>query len=154
MAWQSKIFSFNKEFSKGLKGEDIFIQCYKDKNARKSDTRDYDLLIKKDTKIELKTDYRSMESTPNIFIERWSDMDAKKPGGPYQSYEKGVFIFIYFFIIDMTFIWFKTLDLKNFIDKNKNTLYSRKIRNMNYNGFGYLVPRDKIQDIIIKEDKF
>lgn len=98
--------------------------------------------------VELKSDSHDMAKTKNIFIERWSDYDKKKPGGPYQSTKNNVDIYAYWhpknkimltFSLSALIIKLGELKLK---DKDLIPIFNR--------GFitkGWKVPRKDLEDV-------
>ena len=149
-----KVFSFRKQFKIGNKGESLFIKHYSDMNARKTGTRDFDIFIDDNTKVELKSDSRSTLDSPNLFIERYSDLDKKTPGGVHQSFGKGTKYFVYLFLKDRTFFWYETSKLKDYIDKNEDKFEKKTIFNFGYRSLGYLVKREEVMKLQIRIDKF
>jgi hypothetical protein len=148
--WEKPVYTFNNQLKQGNKGELFFLESYK--NSVKSEIFDYDI-ISGNKKIELKSESRSLKQTPNFFVERYSNFDTKKDGGPWQANKKADF-FVYLFYPDKTFFWFKTVQLLDFMNKNLKNLEQKIIRNPNYCGLGYIVPRETVKHIIWKTDIF
>lgn len=145
---EPKTFHFGEQFNFGNKGESDFLKYYK---AIKSSDRAYDFILNKET-VEIKTESRTLEQTPNFFIERYSDIDKLKPGGPWQSINTNYFI--YYFINDKTFFWFKSKELCSFLDIWIETQKPIYIKNRTYTSVGFKVPRDIVSHLLIKVDKF
>lgn len=79
-----------------------------------SKDRKADFIGPKGERIELKTDTYDPKKTPNMFLERWSSVEAGKPGGPWQSLEGGSNVFIYWF--PKGNFWLECRNLKNLVD--------------------------------------
>lgn len=100
-------------------------------------------------KVEVKTDWYSLDSTEFFFIERWSDVDKKKPGGPWQSQDKAD-IFVYLFIRDGVYFEFDDMDaLVNRLEDLTKKLKLIRIRNRGYSGGGYKVPLADLADLYV-----
>jgi hypothetical protein len=90
---------FHKSLAAGKSGE-VALQKLAAKNGvvltatdgRKGDLTDADGNI-----WEVKCDSYDMNSTANLFIEWWSDLDKLKPGGPLQARLHGCKYFVYYF---------------------------------------------------------
>jgi hypothetical protein len=109
-----KVFDFREQLSIGQKGETLFHSYYPEltrTNGRVGDFISPDGYI-----IELKCD--SYSGSPNYFIERYSSIEKKSPGGPYQSKEKGVTDFVYFFVAEGTIHWFNVNQLVEWLEEH------------------------------------
>ena len=99
-------------------------------------------------KVELKSDTYPMEKTANFFMERWSVIEQDKPGGPWQSLEKGADTFIYLFANSNTY--FQFLDLPALVDRldvlTKDSDLVR-IKNVRWTTGGFKVRRDDLKDL-------
>lgn len=149
-----KIFKFNKQLSIGKKGELNFIKNYKSLGARLSRAREYDILVNDNEKLELKSDSYSESNTPNMFLEKVGVSTTKKAGGPFLSVIHNCKYFVYHYIQNNTFYWFRPEDLCDYINKNEKNLQKREIWNRGYNSVGFLVPRKDVENLLIRFDKF
>jgi len=149
-----RIFGFNKQLKMGNKGEEFFIQCYQEIKARKGNGRVVDIMINEDETVELKSDQYSLEDTPNFFIERYGNLDKLKDGSVWKSSLDKINWFVYYYVPDRTFFWFKVEELKDFMEENMAKFQQRKIRNIGWEALGFLVPREQVRHLIKKEDKF
>ncbi len=149
MKQSNKVFGFQDQLKIGNKGENSFVKYYKDRGAKKVKTRDFDITIDNDKKVELKTDSYKMEKTANFFFERYRNAE-KAPGGPWQSKEKGCHYFVY----DKTFFWFDNDKLCKFLDKIIKNYEPKQIRNKGWACIGYAIPREIVKHLVIQEDKF
>ncbi len=144
-----KIFDFKEQLKEGNKGEQDFLKYYNKAIKAPDFSYDFDLEGKK---IELKCDSYSLDKTENFFIERYSDYDKLKDGSVWQSLHCD--FFVYYFILNKTFFWFKMKEFKEFLEdyiKDKSYIL---IKNKAWNTLGYKVNRDDCKKYIIKEDKF
>lgn len=93
----SNVYNFDQQLKYGDKGEKYFYNKMIGK-VKYFPGRDYDFyFLNNQCKIELKTDYYDMNNTSNFFLERYSDFHKKTPGGPWQSFIKGVHYYMYLF---------------------------------------------------------
>jgi hypothetical protein len=152
--WQPKTFYFSKQKKFGDKGELNFIKHYQDLNARAGDGFVIDILINDNDSVELKCDSYPMKKTENFFIERYGNIEKKKDGSVWRSSADKIKYFVYYYISDNAFFWFKVEKLKKYIDKNANLFQTREVRNPGYSSLGYLIPREKVKHLIEREDKF
>lgn len=154
MQKSKKVFGFQKQLAFGDKGEDFFVKCYKKRGAKKVAIREYDMIIDGDKSVELKSDSYPMSKTENFFFERYRNKETKKAGGPWQSNEHGCEYFVYCYIQDKTFFWFKTSDLCKFLNKIIKKYPAKQIRNKGWSCIGYCIPREIVRHLVIQEDKF
>jgi len=149
-----KIFSFKKQYDKGLKGEDYFCKCYHSLNPVKSSIREVDVFIDKNKKVEIKSDSYSEDDTPNIFIELIGNTKTGKLGGPFLSKSNSVDWFVYHYTKDKTFYWFDVNELCDFVDKNAHKYKQKEIRNVAWSSIGICIPREDLKNITKRFDKF
>ena len=149
-----KVFGFQKQLKQGEKGEQYFIECYHKLNPRKSTTKDVDIFINDNEKVELKTDSYPEEKTENFFIEIVGSTRTGKLGGAHLSHQNNVDYFVYHYSFDKTFYWFRPHDLVKFIDENGHEFEKKEIRNYGWSSIGLLVPREKVSHLLIKKDTF
>lgn len=142
----SKTFDFKKQLTLGDRGESLFMERY----PRKLEIypgREYDFVVKSSReKIELKTDSFNMLKTPNFFFERYSDIQSKKPGGPWRAAEDKVDIFCYYFV--RFNMWYEFRDLPELIkvlDKYTEKKGMIWIKNKGWTTGGFTVPRDLLE---------
>lgn len=134
--------NFKSDLQKGLLGQQVFAKIFK--NAVHIDGKRGDLKIGED-KIELKVDFYDMEKTRNFFMERWSNLNSLKPGGPWQAAEHGCQWFVYFYMQGMQgWIW-KTEDLVKQLEALESRLKPRQVRNMKWTTVGYTVDRNLLR---------
>ncbi len=147
---KQKCFNFKDQKKKGQKGENRFLEYYHEENARLSPIFDFDIMIRDNERVELKTD--SYKSPRNFFMERYGNVEKLKDGGPWQS--KDVDYFVYYFIKENTFFWFNPVQLCKYIDKNIKNFKSHRIYNPGYFSLGYLVPIEEISHLVLRKDVF
>jgi hypothetical protein len=154
------IFDFKDQLKVGNKGESSFLSCYESLGAKKSQNREYDFYLTsgehKDAKVELKTDTYDMKDTRNFFMEILGSTADGKLGGPWRAMQDGVDFFVYYYIRNGTFFWFRTDALCYFLDDlvASGHLLPREIKNKGWVTRGYIVPRDKLETIQFRMDTF
>jgi hypothetical protein len=150
-------FDFNEQLGAGDSGERDFKGYYKDLEPTKSVTDlKFDFTLKGGEKLELKTDTYDMDETPNFFMEYYSDSKNLKLGGPWRADNDSVDYFVYFFVKNKTFFWFKTKQLREFLDKYID-IYQPKVKNVPNKGWltqGFAIPREALDEILIKKEAF
>ena len=113
-----------------------------------SDGFDYDFVCgTTGTGIEIKTDFYSLDGTPNFFMERFSDLEAQTPGGPWQALEKGARDFVYFYIPSLIYYTFETQALVERLETIIPELKPFDVRNTKHITQGYRVARALIEDL-------
>lgn len=154
---KSKIFSFKKQLELGNKGEDLFIKEYGFwYGPKKGDGKTHDLILKDGAKVELKTDFYTLDKTQNFFMERFGSVEEQKIGGPWKALEDGNKYFIYCYYKNKAFFWFTTERLVNKLDSliKKNKLKLKYINNQCWTTAGYLINRMDVMDTALKLDIF
>lgn len=136
---------FGKSLAVGKRGEALLLAAWPElipiPGGRKGDfTLD-------GVKVELKTDSYKLDKTENFFIERWSDVDKKKPGGPWQSKEHEAVIFVYFYSSDMVAYIFNTVKLVKALEGIIKGLKPVNIPNIAWTTVGYKVPREALKHL-------
>lgn len=142
--------SFKASLSRGQVGEILYMNAHNGKLEQLDGFKSDFKVIETGELVELKTDYYSMEKTPNFFFERFSDVDKKKPGGPHQAILNGSSLFVYFYVKDLVFFEFNTEKLIKVLDELIPSLRPTDVKNTSYVTRGYLVPRAKIIDIAVE----
>ena len=113
-------YNFNRDLAIGKKGELFFINTYKD-TFKLSDTFKYDLFhVKKNLTVEVKSDQYKYD-TGNIYIEVYSDIETKKPGGLLRAYRDNVDKFYYLFINQMYWLEFNVKETYEYIQSFEST---------------------------------
>ena len=128
-------FEDDKQYKKGLKGENLILKQIQKKypNAKKIDGyfKDYDIQIPEIQKtVEIKTDFTT--STGNVFIEFTCN---KKPSGILTTRAD-----IWVYILESKKFWIKTDNLKKCINKHNclNLVCNKNILGKDIQGF--LIP--------------
>jgi hypothetical protein len=150
--YQNKNFSFNEQKKVGLDGESDFLKFYSEENPRKSLDRKYDFLIRARTKVELKTDTYSMEKTENFFMEKYSDINKMLLGGPWRAANDRINYFVYYFLLDGVFFWFRPNELVFFLDSYIEKKHEKIIRSHSWFTLGYIIPRKDLKHLMIRTD--
>ncbi len=147
----TKKFSFDRQLKKGEVGEQFFIKCYHKLNPRKSSTREVDIFINKNETVELKSDQTESD---NFFIERYGDTENLKDGGPWKSRINDISYFVYYFVKEGTFYWFRTKELLEYLEDNYDRFIQKKVYNYGWFSTGLLVKKKEIKHLLIKKDTF
>jgi hypothetical protein len=138
--------SFKKSLSIGQMGETLYFAASNGTlerlDGRKADFR----VMSSDDLVELKTDSYSM-STGNFFIERYSDVNKKSPGGPFQASANGCKYFDYFYVQDLAIFRFNTEELCQWIKEHEAELKPMNIGNTTWTTQGYLVKRELVKHL-------
>jgi hypothetical protein len=147
------VFGFAEQLSIGSEGEAALQKMWHGPKLTKHPKRAYDFDGGDGSKVEVKTDTYDMSKTTNFFIERWSVEQQQKPGSVWQSLEKGVTVFVYFFKKNNTYFVFDNLPLLQatlevYIEKCKPP--PMRILNKGYNALGFKVPRAMLAGLYVE----
>lgn len=143
-----KVFDWKTQLAIGEEGERIFAEHYHDKPLTKIEAHYADFKTKEGEVLELKTDTYPMSKTPNFYFERYSDMKKKSPGGIWQSMDKGVQVFCYFFKSDGVYFEFRDMPaLKQCVEDYIRDKSYVIIRNKGYSSQGYKIPRSLLNHL-------
>lgn len=143
-----KVWSFQAQLEVGNRAEELFMDYY----PRKLEIfpgKEYDFTVKSSReKLELKTDTYNINKSENFFMERYSCIDRKTPGGPWRAKKDKIDIFCYFFARHN--VWFEFRDIPALI-KRLDTLTKGKglvyIKNRGWITGGYKVKRSDLEDL-------
>lgn len=149
MAKEQKKYEFDKQKKVGDRGEKMFLKYYP--HCKKGDGRIADFYFD-DLKVELKTDTWSMKESENFFMEYYSDIARKTLGGPFRSQEEGVEWFVYFYIKEKVFYWFRVSVLVPFLEEYIKGMKYKSIKNKAWYSSGYTVPRSAIEHLAERID--
>lgn len=138
--------SFKKDLSRGDIGERLFLAAHNSGLAKLSGFES-DFNVGLGHGIELKSDYWSMDKTPNFFFEKFSDMVKQSPGGPWRSKEQGTVLFVYLYIKDLRYFVFDVEKLVERLEALAPNLQTKEIKNKTWTTLGYLVPRELVADL-------
>jgi hypothetical protein len=138
-------FNFKTQLKAGQLGEVLYLSAHPE--LTRTDGMTADFLMDDGKGIELKTDFYTVEATPNFFMERWSVKEQEKPGGPWQSASKGVDYFAYFYVPSLVVYTFPVDRLLARLKELEPTLAPFPIKNSSYTTIGYRVARDLVQDL-------
>lgn len=144
----NKPFSFKKQSAVGDQGEKIFLDKYTDciKLGVKDDYDFYD--EDRGIYLELKTDTYPLSKTKNHFIEKYSDDNTYKLGGPFRC-TKPDSVFIYYHIKDDKAFFYDPIELVDIIENNFDDNDLISIRNKGYNTQGFKVPRELLKPALL-----
>jgi hypothetical protein len=148
-----KVYSWKEQLSIGEEGEARFQLLWRatfNSQLSKAPTRDFDFVTPEGKALELKSDNYDPAKTPNFFFERFSVLAQQKPGGPWQSWEKGADIFVYQFLrTNEAYIFQDIPQLIGRIDYivHEHALKPRKVANRTYFASGYAIERELFKDL-------
>jgi len=141
--------NFKVDLKRGQAGEAKLVEHFHLELLPTADEKErrWDFETKSGLKVEIKSDYYTMD-TGNFFMERWSDVANRKLGGPWRAYEDGVDCFVYFYPKDNLYFYFR--DVPALIER-LNSLTSElaevSIQNRAWTTIGFKVPRVKLEDL-------
>lgn len=130
--------SFKKDLAYGLAAEMSFIAKYPGKLEKVEGTGTDLKLLKSGDGIQLKTDRRKSTDTGNMFLEKYSHVDRKTPGGPFRAEIDGSKYLIYYFQPSDDFTCYLVADLIKYLNENEKKLRTHKV--WSSNAFGFIVP--------------
>lgn len=148
-----KIFNFQQQKKFGDQGEADFFKYYAVLGIKKENGRKWDFSMDGQG-IEVKQDSYPMSKTPNLFIEKFSNIETGKKGGIYRAHNDKVKYFVYYYANDGVFLWYDVELLYKFIVKNEDDFVKKVIRNKNYKSEGLLVPRKCVESFLVRNDVF
>lgn len=139
-------FNFKEQLAWSNKQESLFLDIYKKLKKiklMKAEDRRWDFETSKGIKIELKTDTYDADKTQNFFMERYSDLYKKTPGGLWRSVQDDVDVWLYWFPKNKVFYEFQDLPkCIKVLDKIVEEQYIVRVLNQGWTTGGYKVPRD------------
>lgn len=145
-----QIFEFDEQEKEGKAGEIRIFKTWPDK-FEWFEGNEYDLILKPNKKVEIKTETTyNLESSPNFFMERYSDDFVFKSGGPWRAQEDGIDIFISYFIQNDILFWFNDINKlverceKMILETNPRSSY---VKNKGYYTIGYPMRRYWFKDL-------
>lgn len=103
--------------------------------------------------IELKADSYDMTKTPNLFVERYSDLMKLSPGGPWQAHAKGATVLVYLYSQNRRWLVFRDLPaLLGRLEALTKGKPGTQIPNRGYITLGHKVARADLQGLYIEEE--
>lgn len=87
--------------------------------------------------------------TPNLFVERYSSIEAGTPGGPWQAQTHGVKYYVHFFPGDGAIFAYRTDDMVEFMEENMGNYRQIDVRNPGYTTVGFPVLRAHVAHLEI-----
>ncbi|MDD4804646.1 MAG: hypothetical protein PHN69_05685 [Candidatus Pacebacteria bacterium] len=145
-----KIHDFNSSNSKGNLGELRFLKTHPEWTKIGDGYTVADFKCG-DTTLELKTDFYSMDKTPNFFMEYISNGNTGTIGGPFR--DTSINYFVYYYYNDNMAYWFNTKEL---VDKIKSIYHKSDlvpVKNPYFTSYGFKVNRNVLSDILLKTEK-
>ena len=142
--------NFARSLAAGQAGEKLLLSLWP--QLTPTDGRRGDFLLPSGEKMEVKSDSYDHNKTSNLFVERWSDFDAKKPGGAHQAQEHGAAYFFYWFPLNRIGYMFSVQDLVDFMDNFEFKYSPVLIENRSWTTVGYKVPREDLKAIYTKKE--
>lgn len=137
--------NFKKSLAAGAKGEDR-IHAMFPKWTRK-DGRKEDFVTEDGLLVEVKTESRTTEQTPNVALE--VESSPGKPGAIQRAVNDGVSLVVYLFADDKMFFYDATR-LLDFMKVNDSKYRVVKIANRTYNTTIIVVPRADLKEVEVE----
>lgn len=135
--------NFKNDLAFGQTGEALMEQFFP--GCTKLDGRKADFILADGSRLELKTERRRLSETENFFIERWSDVDRAKAGGPWTAKVNGCKFYAHLFIKDGVLFVFETEKLLEFLEAQR---YSDiRIQNRSWITIGWKVGRSSVEHL-------
>ena len=139
--------AFEKDLSFGNSAEEYLFNTDPEKFER-LDGRKGDLRLTKSKKIiEVKTERRSDEQTPNIFVEKISNKNKGTKGGPWAASDNGCEYISYIFWPTKKIFTYKIKPLLNFLETKKYKPFEVTVSGSK--AVGFIVPRADIAHLEI-----
>lgn len=135
----SRLFTFDNMLKAGQAGEDYIQSMFP--NWRRSSGFKEDFVTDKEELVELKTESRTCEETPNLALELHSSGTGK---GAVERAAEQSDIIIYLFRCGTMFLY-DSKSLWHFLNTNKNRYRNVKIKNKGYETTVVLVPRVDVE---------
>lgn len=144
---QNDVADFKTDLARGHAGEEAFHKLKPE--LTRLDGRGADFVDADGKTYEIKTD---SYTSGNYFIERWSDVDKQKAGGPWQSAEKNIDYYVYSFPkLAVTYIFSVKALLRQLEKIEKPNV--RRVLNRGWITVGWLVPIESLKaNEVIKHD--
>jgi hypothetical protein len=143
-------YGWKASLEKGVQGELKLVEMWPELTRLAGKAADF--LLPDGTAVELKTDSYDMNETSNYFIERYSDVDKGKIGGPWQAFGRGATLFAYMYSKNAVVHVFKTTDVMKAVEamEKAGTLKPVQIHNRSHVTVGYKVPRVALEHLLLK----
>lgn len=88
-----------------------------------------------------------MNDTPNLFCEYYGNVDKATVGGPWRAAKDKVDWFVYLYIREQQFFWYRAAPLVTFLDGWIKGKKPKTIKNRSYETMGYTVPRSEVEHL-------
>ena len=156
--------SFEKDLKKAQKYEEMFATIYNKttyfgfmKWNDEKYTADYTVEINDSTfQAEIKIDFTKYN---NFFLEKYSNKNTKRIGGPRQAQKYGAKFFVYWFVSEKNaHQWecyiFKTDELVRWLDENEKKYQIKEVKNKTHTTTGYAIPIQHLSSLeFFKKEK-
>lgn len=164
--WNAHPVDFAKDLKVGKKGQELIVKTgnglLKELDGRKNDLE----LVRTKEKVELKTERYKLDSnktysrknrtTPNLFIERWSDEKRSHIGGPFQALAKGSKFYMHVFA-NKTIVVFKTEELVKYLNQidftqkyaKRKSAIQNKVGKKSWTTVGYYIPLEDLASLAV-----
>ena len=144
----SKVFHFGESFRQGTIGENRLLEKFP--NLTKGDGRKVDIYTPSGKRLELKSESRSTEQTPNLAIETGHSNGAL--GALDRACEDDIDYLVYMYADGETFTY-NPKELKAFLDSTELKFREVKVKNKAYMTHVSLVPREAVKHLEREFDK-
>lgn len=140
-----KSFSWKEQLQVGDRGEELLMEHYPSPLVVYPEHRADFRRLSDGKLIELKTDTYGLDKTENLFIERWGNIEQRKPGGPFRARKDRVPVFIYYFIRHNVWLEFDSKELCKLVERLTKKSKLVYIKSHGWAVAGYKVP---IRDVL------
>jgi hypothetical protein len=145
--YTAKVHDFQEQLALGRRGEELFLEHYREPLALATVYSHDFVRLTDGAKLELKLDDYNPDKYPNFFLERWGNLEEKKPGGPWRARRDRIDVFIYYFVRANIYYEFTDLDrLLKHVERNESSYRVINVKNKGWITQGYLVPREELSE--------
>lgn len=138
--------NFHEDLKRGKDAEKKFLEIHP-WDLEFTDHRKWDFNGPDGKNVELKADFWCPTKTENLFIERWSNWDKKKPGGIWQARDNGANVFCYWFVKGGFWLECRDVDaLVDHLETRIETIKPFRVLNRGWISVGYRVPRNSLKE--------
>lgn len=138
----SKVFYFNKSLNEGNRGEALLLSKYP--TLKKGDGRVVDIYTPSGKLLELKSESRTIEQTPNLAIEMGHSNGAI--GALDRACEHNIDYLVYMYGCGAIFTY-NPKELKQFLNTTEIKFRQVSVKNKTYDTYVKLVPRETVKHL-------
>ena len=138
-------YNFRSSLKQGAAGEDRLHKLFP--AWTRKDGKKEDFVTPEGKKVELKTEGRTTEQTPNLALE-WESSPGK-PGAIRRACDDLIDYIIYLYADDKYFVY-RPEELLLFMVENEDLYRMVKVQNSTYTTLVLLVPRDAVKHLLVE----